>query len=87
MGCALTPEQLAAIAVACQRHPLAQLHAFGSVLWPNYRSGRSDIHLLVEFQPCKATTLYKAYFRLLNELREQLNLPRDLVIADAVRNP
>ncbi len=87
MDCALTPEQIAAIAAACQRHPVARLHAFGSVLRPDYRPGESDIDLLVEFQPCEATALYKAYFGLLNELREQLNLPADLVMAETVRNP
>lgn len=87
MDSALTAEQLAAIQAACRRHPVARLHAFGSVLRPDYRPGSSDIDLLVEFQPCEATALYKAYFGLLNELRDQLNLPVDLVMADAVKNP
>jgi hypothetical protein len=52
MDSALTAEQLAAIQAACRRHPVARLHAFGSVLRPEYRPGSSDIDLLVEFQPC-----------------------------------
>jgi hypothetical protein len=51
MDSALTAEQLAAIQAACRRHPVARLHAFGSVLRPDYRPGSSDIDLLVEFQP------------------------------------
>jgi predicted nucleotidyltransferase len=40
-----------AIADVCQRHHVARMHAFGSVLRPDYRPGESDLDLLVEFQP------------------------------------
>ena len=49
--------------------------------------GRADIDLLVEFQPLDASSLYKAYFALLNDLRQGLTSRVDLVMADAVRNP
>jgi len=78
--------QLDAIAAPCKRHHVARLHAFGSVLRTDYRPGESDIDLLVEFQPLDASSLYKAYFTLLNELRQSLASRVDLVMADAVRN-
>ena len=66
---------------------MAKLNAFGSVLRPDYRPGESDIDLLVEFQPDAPEALYKAYFSLLNELRQALPTPIDLVMVDAIRNP
>ena len=72
---------------ACRRHRVARLYVFGSVLRPDFRPGESDIDLLVEFQPDAPETLYKTYFSLLNELRQTLAAPIDLVMADAIRNP
>lgn len=87
MTSALAPNQLEAIINACRRHRVARLHAFGSVLRPDYRPGESDIDLLVEFQPDAPEALYKTYFSLLNELRQSLATRIDLVMADAIRNP
>jgi predicted nucleotidyltransferase len=87
MTSALAPNQLQAIIAACRRHRVARLHAFGSVLRPDYRPGESDIDLLVEFQPDAPEALYKTYFSLLNELRQSLATRIDLVMADAIRNP
>jgi predicted nucleotidyltransferase len=87
MAIALTPKQREAIAEACRRHRVARLNAFGSVVGSDYQPGVSDIDLLVEFQPCDAGVLYRAYFSLLNELRLQLPAQVDLVMAEAVRNP
>jgi predicted nucleotidyltransferase len=87
MAIALTPNQREAITEACRRHQVARLHAFGSVVGSHYQPGVSDIDLLVEFQPCDPGALYKSYFSLLNELRQKLPAPIDLVMADAVRNP
>ena len=87
MSIAFAQPQLDAIAAACRRHHVARLHAFGSLLRPDYRPGESDIDLLVEFQPLAASNLYKSYFALLNELRQGLASQVDLVMADAMRNP
>jgi predicted nucleotidyltransferase len=87
MSLALAQPQLDAIAAACRRHHVARLHAFGSVLRSDFRPGESDIDLLVEFQPLDASTLYRTYFALLNDLRQGLASRVDLVMADAVRNP
>ena len=87
MTSALAPNQLEAITNACRRHRVARLHAFGSVLRPDYQPGESDIDLLVEFQPDAPDVLYKTYFSLLNELRQSLATRIDLVMVDAIRNP
>jgi predicted nucleotidyltransferase len=87
MSLALAQPQLDAIADACRLHHVARLHAFGSVLSPDYRPGESDIDLLVEFQALDPASLYKAYFALLNDLQHRLASRVDLVMADAVRNP
>jgi predicted nucleotidyltransferase len=83
----LSKPQLAAIALACQKHHVARLHAFGSVLRPDYRPGESDIDLLVEFLPLQPIELADAYFGLEQQLNGELGSPVDLVMADAVRNP
>jgi len=87
MTLALAQPQLEAITAACRKHHLARLHAFGSVLRPDYRPGESDIDLLVEFLPMDTSKLYRAYFALLNDLRQGLASRDDVVMADAVRNP
>jgi len=87
MSLSLAQPQLEAITAACKRHHVARLHAFGSVLRADYRPGESDIDFLVEFQPLDASSLYKAYFALLNDLRQDLAARVDLVMSDAVRNP
>ena len=87
MTLALAQPQLEAITAACRKHHLARLHAFGSVLRPDYRPGESDIDLLVEFLPLDASNIYLAYFALLNDLRQGLASRDDVVMEDAVRNP
>jgi predicted nucleotidyltransferase len=47
MTLALTQPQLDAMTSACRRHRVARLHAFGSVVGPDFRPGESDIDLLV----------------------------------------
>ncbi len=87
MPLALSQTQLDAISAACRRHHVTRLHAFGSVLRPDYRPGESDIDLLVEFEACDATTLYKCYFALLNELRQGVGAEIDLIMDDTITNP
>jgi predicted nucleotidyltransferase len=87
MSLALVQPQRDAVTAACKKHHVAHLHAFGSVLRPDYRPGESDIDLLVDLLPMDTSKLYRAYFALLNDLRQGLASRDDLVMADAVRNP
>lgn len=67
---------------------MARLHAFSSVLRPDYRPGESGIDLLVEFQPLQPIELADAYFVLEQQLHDKLGLAVDLVMASALlRNP
>lgn len=75
-----------AIVQACKRFGVARMYVFGSALRDDFRSGESDIDLLVEFDPMTAFELVDAYFDLLDELRMILDAPVDLVMADAVKN-
>jgi predicted nucleotidyltransferase len=80
-------EKRGAITDACRRHGVARMYVFGSVLRDGYHPGESDIDLLVEFESMTPFELVDAYFDLLDELREILGAPVDLVMADAIKNP
>jgi len=72
---------------ACRRHGVRTLEAFGSTLRPaDYRAGRSDIDLLVDFAPMEPYARVKAYFALRDELEELLGTHVDLVVKGAVKN-
>ena len=76
-----------AIVDACARHGVARLEVFGSALRDDFRSGESDLDLLVEFAPMEPYARVEAYFGLLDELRHLLNREVDLVMVGAVKNP
>ena len=48
-----------ALAVLCRKHGVAKLSLFGSVLRPDFEAGRSDIDVLVEFEPGASKSLFK----------------------------
>jgi predicted nucleotidyltransferase len=75
-----------AIAAACQRHSVVRLEAFGSALRSDFVPEKSDVDLLVEFEPLESYALVDAYFGLLDDLRSLLG-EVDLVMVGAVRNP
>ena len=76
-----------AIADVVLRHGVVRLDAFGSALRDDFRSGESDLDLLVEFGPMEPYDRVDAYFGMLEELRALLGLEIDLVMAGAVKNP
>lgn len=75
-----------AIAAACARYSVVRLEAFGSALREDFVAGRSDVDLLVEFEPLESYALVDSYFGLLDELRSLLG-EVDLVMVGAVKNP
>ena len=75
------------IAEVCVRHGVLRLDAFGSALRDDFRSGESDLDLLVEFGPMEPYDRVDAYFGMLEELRALLGLEIDLVMVGAVKNP
>ena len=74
------------IAKACAKYGVARLFAFGSALRDDFRTGESDVDLLVEFRPMDPFALVDAYFGLLDELRSLLDADVDLVMSDALKN-
>jgi len=75
------------ISEICRKYRVARLFAFGSALRDDYVPGRSDIDLLVEFEPRDPYALAEAYFDMLDELRDLLGEPVDLVMVGAIKNP
>jgi predicted nucleotidyltransferase len=63
------------------------MHLFGSALRDDFAPRRSDLDLLVEFQPIEPRALVRAYFALEQQLASIKGMTVDLVMADAVRNP
>lgn len=87
MSLALALPLLEAVAEACRQHQVRRLHIFGSALRDDFDPSRSDLDLLVEFQPLDPASLYRAYFDLERQLLSIIGRPVDLVMADAVSNP
>ena len=87
MSLALAQPQLNAIADACRQHQVLRMHVFGSALGDDIDPSRSDLYLLVEFQPIEPGALVQAYFDLEQQLASITGQQVDLVMADAVRNP
>ena len=77
----------AAIADLCRRYEVRRLDVFGSAATGAFDSQRSDVDLLVEFQPDGNITALDAYFGLKESLEALFGRPVDLVVAAAVANP
>ncbi len=72
----------------CRNFGVARLDAFGSAAGSEcFDPERSDIDLLVEFEPMDPIQHAKAYFGLLAALQDLFARPIDLVEARAVTNP
>jgi predicted nucleotidyltransferase len=87
MSLVLGKTELDAIAAACRDHQVLRMHLFGSALRDDFEPARSDLDLLVEFQPIEPGALVRAYFELEEQLASITGQSIDLVMADAVCNP
>lgn len=74
------------IAQVCRSHGVRRLRVFGSATDDRFDASRSDVDLLVDFEPGVAD-LFDAYFGLKEDLERAFGRRTDLVMADAVRNP
>jgi uncharacterized protein len=79
-------EHRAQIEELCRRYRVRRLDVFGSVLTDDFDPKRSDLDLLVEFEPDEPVDL-ATYFELRDALTETIGIPVDLVMAGAVKNP
>lgn len=76
----------AALQRACRERGVKRMRVFGSATREAFDDERSDVDLLVEFEP-SITDLFDAYFGLKEDLELIFGRPVDLVMADAVKNP
>jgi len=75
-----------AMARVCRARGVRHMRVFGSATGERFDASRSDVDLLVEFDP-SVVDLFDAYFGLKEDLEGLFGRPVDLVMADAVRNP
>jgi hypothetical protein len=73
------------VAELCVRHGVRRLEAFGSILRHDFDVERSDIDILVEFQPSFSGS-FENFLDLKVALEKLLGRPVDLVELSAVRN-
>ena len=78
-------EQLAEL---CRRYDVVRLEVFGSAArGTDFNPDTSDADFLVEFDPDSDQPPFDQYFGLIEELRDALGRPVDLVETRAIRNP
>jgi hypothetical protein len=73
------------IAILCSRHGVKRLELFGSILRDDFDADRSDVDMLVEFDPSVASS-FTNYMSLKEELEKLLGRSVDLVEPGAIRN-
>ncbi|MGI8938112.1 MAG: nucleotidyltransferase family protein [Iamia sp.] len=77
----------AALADLCRRFGVTSLAVFGSAANEEFDADRSDVDLLLEFDPPGGMNRFDAYFGLKEELEALLGRPVDLVLPAALENP
>jgi uncharacterized protein len=81
----LIDENLEEIAELCRLHGVRKLEVFGSVLRSDFDPERSDVDVLVEFEPRVASS-FANFLDLKEALERLLRRPVDLVELHTVRN-
>jgi predicted nucleotidyltransferase len=76
-----------AVAELCRRYRVHRLELFGSATGDRFDPQRSDVDLIVEFEPLAEGEHADAYFGLRESLETLFGRPVDLVMLRAVRNP
>src|SRR5690606_1788281 len=74
------------IRALCNKHKVASLFVFGSILTDNFKKS-SDIDLLVDFSGVDLYDYADKYFDLKTSLEKLLKRPIDLLEDRAVKNP
>lgn len=69
----------------CRRHGVRRLEAFGSILRKDFDPGRSDVDILVEFDPSVAAS-FTNFLNLKEALETLFGRSVDLVELSAIRN-
>lgn len=79
--------KLSALDALCRRFGVRQLDLFGSAADNRFDAARSDIDLLVEFEPTPPGGYAAAYFALREALETLFGREVDLVTKAALKNP
>lgn len=80
-------DRLEALKALCRRYKVKSLYSFGSVNTPRF-TDKSDIDLLIDFEPDVSIEEYTDYFFLLREhLTELFKRKIDLVTRRSLSNP
>jgi predicted nucleotidyltransferase len=75
------------IADLCRQYHVRRLAIFGSALRRDFDPERSDIDLLVEFEPLATNQYAENYFALLQALTELFARKVDLLVWRSIKNP
>jgi hypothetical protein len=81
----LIEEHLEVIGNLCRLHGVRKLEVFGSILRDDFDPQRSDVDVVVEFEP-RAANSFANFLDLKEALEALLGRPVDLVELHAVRN-
>jgi predicted nucleotidyltransferase len=82
-----TPWALQRLPEVCRRFHVRRLDLFGSAVAGGFDPARSDLDLLVAFEPLPPSDYAAAYFGLREALETLVGRPVDLVTEAALRNP
>ena len=80
-------DRRAALEELCRPYRVRRLFLFGSAVRDDFDPGRSDVDLLVEFEPMPAGGYADAYFGLREALEALFGREVDLVALSALSNP
>jgi predicted nucleotidyltransferase len=83
----LLEEKRAGLAALCRRHAVRKLAVFGSALGEEFQPGRSDVDLIVEFEPMPPAERARNYFELMQALERHFSAPVDLTEEGTITNP
>ncbi len=70
----------------CQKHHVQSLYVFGSILSDSFND-KSDVDLLIQFNPVDVETYFDNYMDLKEQLEKLFQRPVDLLENQAIRNP
>ena len=77
----------AELEAVCARRGVSRLAVFGSAVRGDFDASKSDIDILVEFQPMSPGQHAEAYFGLQEDLERLFGKQVDLVEPGPIRNP
>lgn len=84
---AIVESKLPDIRALCTKHGVCKLSVFGSVTSDQFDPTRSDVDVLVEFQPMPPAQHAESYFGLLDDLERVFGFPVDLIERKPIANP